>query len=510
MQILGIDLGTTGTKAVLYDISGKIVSESYTEYSVSTPQSGWVELDPILIWDALKENISKTINYSKEKNFAMSFSVLGDAVIPIGKDNALLYPAMLSADIRSSKYVKQVEQHFGDKYIFEYSGRWAHTMCPLTKILWIKDNMPDIYKNTAKFLDVLSWINLKLGFSAIMDSSSASATLYYDINNKKINDNVLEWAKIDKKKLPLVGASGEHLGTLSSEIATELGFKPGSRIDVSLGAMDQLCNALGTGTVEPGDSSCSTGTVECATIILPETISDDELFNHHFIKVPTAIKDQFANMTVLWTGGGSLKWFRNNFCQEEIKEAQEKGINVYDLIEQGERPISDVFFLPHLAGSGTPWWDSLSKGAFIGLSLASNKKQMIDAVMEGVTFSLDISMKALEKLGLEKKRFAVIGGGSKSEKWNQLKADILNRKVISMIYKEGGALGASILAGYGIGLFKSMESKSKELAKVEKDYLPNKNKVSQYNQKFDIFKEIYPALKDINHKISELDYSSSV
>jgi len=135
---------------------------------------------------------------------------------------------------------------------------------------------------------------------------------------------------------------------------------------------------------------------------------------------------------------------------------------------------------------------------------------MIDAVMEGVTFSLDISMKALEKLGLEKKRFAVIGGGSKSEKWNQLKADILNRKVISMIYKEGGALGASILAGYGIGIFKSMESVSKELAKVEKDYLPNKNKVSQYNQKFDIFKEIYPALKDINHKISELDYSSSV
>lgn len=508
MHLLGIDLGTTGTKVVLYDDEGKIIGESYSEYSVTTPQSGWVELDPLLIWEALKNNISKVVGRSKEKTFAMSFSVLGDAVIPIGKNNEILYPAMLSSDIRSSKYVNLIREKFGDYYIFKYSGRLAHTMCPLAKILWIRDNMPDIYINTNQFLDVLSWINFKLGFSPMMDDSSASATLYYDINKRKMNDEVLEWAKIEKKKLPLVRESGKYLGTLSTEIAAELGFQAYSKVHVSLGAMDQLCNALGTGTVEPGDSSCSTGTVECATIILPDTINDEKLFNNHLIKVPTAIKNQFANMTVLWTGGGSLKWFRNNFCQEEIKEAEKRGINVYDLIEGGDRPISDVFFLPHLAGSGTPWWDSHSKGAFIGLSLATNKKQMIDAIMEGVTFSLNISMKALEKLGLEKKRFAVIGGGSKSEKWNQLKADILNREVISMIYKEGGALGASILAGYGIGKYQSLEMTSKTLAKVEKQYLPNKKKLGQYNKKFDIFKDIYPALKDINHKISEFEFSS--
>jgi xylulokinase len=508
MHLLGIDLGTTGTKVVLYNDNGKIVSESYSEYSVSTPQSGWVELDPLLIWDAIKNNISKNVNKLKEKKYAMSFSVLGDAVIPIGANDEILYPAMLSSDIRSSKYVKQLEEHFGDKYIFEYSGRWSHTMCPLTKILWVRENMPEIYRNAKQFLDVLSWINFKLGFSPIMDDSSASATLYYNINNRKTNDEVLEWAKIDRKKLPLIGQSGKYLGQLSPEIVAELGFQNNSKVEVSLGAMDQLCNALGTGTVEPGDSSCSTGTVECATIILPETISDEELFKHHFIKVPTAIKNQFANMTVLWTGGGSLKWFRNNFCQEEIKEAEKRGMNVYDVMEEGDRPISDIFFLPHLAGSGTPWWDSHSKGAFIGLSLATSKKQMIDAVMEGVTFSLNISTKALEKLGLEKKRFAVIGGGSKSEKWNQLKADILNQRVISMLYKEGGALGASILAGYGIEKYDSMEKASKNLAKVEKEYLPNKNKIAQYNRKFDIFRDIYPALKDINHRISKLDFSS--
>ena len=275
---------------------------------------------------------------------------------------------------------------------------------------------------------------------------------------------------------------------------------------MSLGAMDQLCNALGTGTVSPGDSSCSTGTVECATIILPEKITNGDLFNHHFIKVPTAIEDQFANMTVLWTGGGSLKWFRNNFCQQEIKKAKAEKIDEYNLITAGERPISDVFFLPHLAGSGTPWWDSLSKGAFVGLSLASTKKQMADAVMEGVTFNLNVSLEALEKLGLEKKRFAVIGGGSKSEKWNQLKADILKRKVVSMIYKEGGSLGAFVLAGYGVGLFDDMAKIDKERAKIEQEYCPQKQKNYLYNKKYEIFKEIYPALRDTNHKISDLDH----
>ncbi|MBN2395617.1 MAG: hypothetical protein JXC36_04045 [Candidatus Atribacteria bacterium] len=507
MHILGIDLGTTGTKVLLYNDEGKIINESYTEYPVSTPKSGWVELDPFFIWDALKENISKAVNHVKEKKFAMSFSVLGDAVIPIGKNQEVLYPAMLSSDIRSDKYVKKIEEYFGSRYIFDYSGRWPHTMCPLTKILWIKDYMPEIYKNTVQFLDVLAWINQKLGFHPIMDYSSASATLYYDINNKRIQDEVLDWAGIDRERLPLVDVSGKYLGTVPQGRLSELGFQTGSTVEVSLGAMDQLCNALGTGTVEGGDASCSTGTVECTTIILPDNITNDELYHHHFIKVPTAVENQFANMTVLWTGGGSMKWFRNTFCQEEIKEAKNKGINVYDLLEEGDRLISDIFFLPHLAGSGTPWWDSLSKGAFIGLSLATTKKQMVDAVMEGVTFSLNISMELLERLGLDKKRFAVIGGGSKSKKWNQLKADILNRTVSGMIYKEGGALGASILAGYGVEIFKSLKVTSKELAKVEKNYLPLESKVNQYHQKYEIFKEIYPALKEINHKISKLDFS---
>ena len=211
-------------------------------------------------------------------------------------------------------------------------------------------------------------------------------------------------------------------------------------------------------------------------------------------------------MAFLWTGGGSLKWFRNNFCNEEMVIAQKQNINAYDLIEGDERPISDVFFIPHLAGSGTPWWDSLSRGAFLGLNLASTKAKMIDAVMEGVTFNLNISLEDLEKLGLKKGDFAVIGGGSKSEKWNQLKANILQRKVVSMAHKEGGALGASILGGYGAGIFDSLTDTSLRMAKVEKTYYPQKEKIVKYIKKYEIFKEIYPSLKNINHKISKLNF----
>lgn len=506
MHLIGIDIGTTGLKVILYNTEGKIIKEGYEEYPVITPRSGWVELEPKTVWKVFKKNLYKVVNQFPETDFAMSFSVLGDAVISLNKNGEVIYPAILSSDVRSVNYVKKIDDYFGSRKVFDIAGRWAHTMCPLTKILWLKDNMPDIYKNSYKFLDYLAWINFKLGFKEITDQSSAAATLYFDVNQRDYAYDVLKWANISKDQLPDIKESGTLLGTLSTRMLEQLGFHKDAEVKVSLGSMDQQCNALGTGTVNPGKISCSTGTVECATIILPNSISDDDLYSHHLFKVSTAIPGQFANMAFLWTGGGSLKWFRNNFCNEEMVIAQKQNINAYDLIEGDERPISDVFFIPHLAGSGTPWWDSLSRGAFLGLNLASTKAKMIDAVMEGVTFNLNISLEDLEKLGLKKGDFAVIGGGSKSEKWNQLKSNILQRKVVSMAHKEGGALGASILAGYGAGIFTSLKKTSLRMVKIEKTYIPQEKKIKQYIKKYEIFKEIYPSLKNINHKISNLNF----
>ena len=507
MHLIGIDIGTTGLKVILYDIEGKIIKECYEEYPVITPRSGWVELDPKKVWKVFKKNLYKVVNKFPETDFAMSFSVLGDAVIPLNRDGEVIYPAILSSDVRSVDYVKKIDDYFGSRKVFDFAGRWAHTMCPLTKILWLKDNMPDIFKNSYKFLDYLAWINHKLGFQPVTDYSSASASLYFDINQKDYADDVLKWADISKKQLPEIKKSGIFLGALSGHMAEQLGFQKDAKVKVSLGAMDQQCNALGTGTVNPGKISCSTGTVECATIILQDSISNDDLYSRHLLKISTAVPGQFANMAFLWTGGGSLKWFRNNFCTEEIVLAQKQNINAYNLIEGDERPISDIFFLPHLAGSGTPWWDSFSKGAFLGLSLATTKAKMIDAVMEGVTFNLNISLENLEELGLKKGDFAVVGGGSKSEKWNQLKANILQRKVVSMAHKEGGALGASILAGYGAGIFTSLKDTSLQMAKIEKTYYPQDKKTAKYARKYEIFKEIYSSLRDINHQISQLNFS---
>jgi len=506
MHLIGIDIGTTGMKVILYNTEGKIIKESYEEYPVITPRSGWVELDPKKVWEVFKQNLFKVINKFPETDFAMSFSVLGDAVIPLNKDGEVIYPAILSSDVRSVDYVKKIDDYFGSRKVFDFAGRWVHTMCPLTKILWLRDNMTDIYKNSYKFLDYLAWVNFKLGFQEVTDHSCAAASLYFDVNQRDYAYDVLKWANISESQLPKIKKSGTFLGALSSHIAEQLGFQKDAKVKVSLGAMDQQCNALGTGTVNPGKIICSTGTVECATIILPDSISDDDLYSRHLFKVSTAIPGQFANMAFLWTGGGSLKWLRNNFCTEEMVIAQKQNINAYDLIEGTERPVSDVFFLPHLAGSGTPWWDSFSKGAFLGLSLATTKAKMIDAVMEGVTFNLNISLENLEELGLKKGDFAVVGGGSKSEKWNQLKANILQRKVISMVYKEGGALGASILAGYGAGIFTSLKDTSLQMAKIEKTYYPQEKKVAKYVKKYDIFKEIYPSLKEINHQISKLNF----
>jgi len=202
MHLIGIDIGTTGIKVILYNTEGKIIKDGYEEYPVITPRSGWVELDPKKVWKVFKKNLYKVVNKFPETDFAMSFSVLGDAVIPLNKYGEVIYPAILSSDVRSVDYVKKIDDYFGSRKVFDFAGRWAHTMCPLTKILWLKDNMPDIYKNSYKFLDYLAWINYKLGFQEVTDQSSAAATLYFDVNQKDYAYDVLKWANISKSQLP--------------------------------------------------------------------------------------------------------------------------------------------------------------------------------------------------------------------------------------------------------------------------------------------------------------------
>ncbi len=506
MYLLGVDVGTSGCKVALFNSAGNLIKTESEEYSVVAPHPGWVELDPETVWRAFVKSLRSVINHfgNSEISYAMSFSFLGEPLILARSDGSPLYRAILSSDTRSEAYASIIKKEFSEKQFFSVTGRYAHPMGVLPKILWLQKKMPEVYKGADLLLDFQSWFMIKLGLPAVTDYSSTSGTMLFDIWKEKWADDIISWANIPQVKLPSLVSSGTKLGELKSVVKAKLGFKPNTKVTVIIGAMDQMCNALGTGTVEDGDMVCSTGTVECTTTILPKSVSDDDLLRMRLLRAVGAIPDQFQTHTVSWTAGGSLRWFRDNFCLQEIQKAKKTNTNSYDAIVGEKTSSSSVFFLPHLAGSGTPWWDSSSRGAFLGLNLATTRQMIIDGLLEGVTFELRQNLENLEKIGFKIDSVCVVSGGSKSVKWLQLKADILNKKIICLKCKENGCLGAAILAGFGIGLFSSLGETAKEKVEIETVYQPDTTRFKLYSRKYAIYKKIYPVLKKINQDITRL------
>jgi xylulokinase len=271
--------------------------------------------------------------------------------------------------------------------------------------------------------------------------------------------------------------------------------------------MDQICNALGTGTILPNQMVCSIGTVEATTTILPDDIDKEQLFTGNYYRSVSVFPEQFVTFSFLWAGGGSLRWYRDTLGYHEKwreKSIESNRNNSYEvLIGEKIKPSKEIF-LPYLSGTGPPFWDSLARGAFLGLNLASNEQNFVDAILEGVSYDLRYNLEQLQKAGINVEKICVVGGGSKSSKWLQIKSDIVKKPLLRLERQEGGSLGAALLAGYGVGLFDSLVEIAKHVNKIDKVFYPSGKYEKIYDTKYEIFKESYVKLKDINNKISAL------
>jgi len=506
MKIIGIDIGTSGLKMSVYDEKADILKSDSATYTVQSPVSGVVELDPALIWESFKKILSHLLNSlnQKDKEYVMSFSVLGDALIITDETFNPIVPSILSSDTRSSGYSKKISEQLNLKELYLKTGRIPHSMSILNRLLWLQDYDNNLYKNSSWFLDYQSWILVKLGFNPTTDYSSASGTLFFDINRKCYDDDILNWSNIAKQKLPFLVPSGKYLGQLSEEIKLELGFSEKSKVAVVSGGMDQICNALGTGTVSPKEMVCSIGTVEATTTILPDEIDEIQLFPGNYYRSVSAIPGQFVTFSFLWAGGGSLRWYRDNLGDYNGKITEQGKNNLYkELIGEKINPSKELF-LPYLSGTGPPFWDSMARGAYLGLNLSSGKQNFVDAILEGVSFDLRYNLEQLQKADIEVEKICVVGGGSKSSKWLQIKSDIVKKPIFRLERQEGGSLGAALLAGYGIGLYQDLTEIAKNVNKVNKVFYPSERFMEIYDKKYEIFKEAYIKLMGINKKINSI------
>jgi len=501
MSLMGLDVGTTGVKAMTFTPEGKVLARSYREYPELYPKPGWVEMNPNEIWRSTKEVISEVALRTKEDPVqALSLSVLGEAVTPLGKDGKPLCNSITAVDRRSIEETHWLEETLGRKYLFQTTGMPPHPSYTLSKLLWIKNHRPDIFEKTWKFLLYEDFILYRLGLDPMLDYSLAARTMAFDIHTKSWSDEILQKSGIDKSLLASVHSSSEVVGKISPRVADELGLPPDT-VAVP-GGHDQPVSALGAGITKEGEATDTCGTVECVTCVSNELSLPPSRLTYNYATYPHVIEDRFVTIAYFFTAGALLKWYRDNFAFEEKKTAEREKKDVYEVMIQqtGDEP-SSLLLLPHFMGSGTPWFDPSSKGALVGLTLGTKRGDIVRAILDSVGYELRVNLEFLGKSGVKAHVLHAIGGGAKSEKWLQIKADITGRRFISLEISDAGCLGAAILAGKATGVYSSFEEAIQNLVRYKKVFSPQERKRKEYEKKYRTYKKLYRSLREINSEL---------
>ena len=502
MYLLGLDVGTTGCKATIFKADGALIAKASREYSVDIPHPGWAEQDAENVWYLLQAALCEAIARldGGKKIAAIGLSVQGEAVMPVDQNGNPLRPAILGMDTRTDEQNRWLDEKFGRKYLFQRTGMPLHTINTLPKLLWLKYYEPDCWKTARRFLLYEDFLIQKMtGISAI-SQCLASRTQLYDLSEGKWSDEILEETGIEAERLSAVYPSGTVIGELRAELAQAWGLDNCPL--VVTGGHDQACGALGVGLTKPGLSMVSTGTAEVVEVVLDKPALNQTLEQGNISCYAHVVPGLYLAMTLNHSGGLILRWFRDIFCSEEVQQATETGRDAYDLIfgDLSDEP-SPLFLLPHFSGSGTPWFDTASKGAILGLTFAATKKDFAKAILEGLTYELNINLELLRKGGVCIDELRAIGGGARSKSWLQLKADVTGIRVAVPEVTEAASWGAALLAGAGAGIFADAAQAAQDTLNIVERYEPNPQAVPRYGHRFELYREIYPTLVDLNHRL---------
>ncbi|MGI6705965.1 MAG: FGGY-family carbohydrate kinase [Clostridia bacterium] len=497
MSLLGIDIGTSGCKATIVDKEGNVKGQAYREYSLLSPQAGWQELDPRLVWNSVKEVIRHSLaEYHGDGIKAISVSSFGEAVIPIDCQGNVLGNSIIYIDPRGQEEARALEEGLGWEKILGITGVLVHPMYSIGKIMWLKAHRPDVYNHTWKFLLYADFILFKLGAKPHTDYSLAARTMAFDIIQKNWSWEILEWAGIEADKFGEPVQAGTVVGEIAKDIGEELGLPKG--VLLVAGGHDQPCAALGAGAIQKGLAVDGLGTTECITPAFDQPILSDSMARNSFACVPHVIRDTYVTYAFTFTAGSMLKWFRDHFGTPYREEARKSNTNVYDLMIQkaAQRP-TDIFVLPHFAGAATPYMDTEARGAIVGLHIDTTAEDIIMAILEGITFEIMVNVEKLEEAGIRIGELRAVGGLARSATFLQLKADMMGRKITTLHISEAGTLGVAILAGTAAGVYRSIEDAVDKLVRVKKTFYPDEKLHRIYMEKFQTYKRIYPAVKDI-------------
>jgi xylulokinase len=485
---LGIDVSTTGSKALLLDETGQVIAVASSQHTLQSPKPLWSEQNPAEWWMATVNAIQAVMNQAGVDGSAVAaVGLTGQmhGLVLLDANGTVLRPAILWNDQRTQAQCDEIHRRVGKEHLIQVTGNVALTGFTAPKILWVQQNEPEVYARARHVLLPKDYVRLKLTGDYAMDKADGSGTVLFDLKRRDWSIELLDKLGIDPSWMPPTFEGPQFTGQIRAEASAATGIKAGT--PVAAGGGDQAAQAVGVGAVEPGVIALTVGTSGVIFATTPSALIEPEGRLHAFCH---AVPGMWHFMGVMLSAAGSLQWYRDTLAQ---------GMSFDDLLQEA-KPIppgsEGLQFLPYLSGERTPYPDPLARGAFVGLTLRHGRGHLTRAVLEGVSFGLKDSFTLIQNAGLGKiRQVRASGGGTKSALWREILASVLDAELVTVNTSEGAAYGAALLAGVGAGTWVDIPEACSATVRVTGSTHPDPAQVETYRGAYTVYRGLYPVLK---------------
>lgn len=505
--ILAHDLGTTGNKATLFDDAGRLIASAFSGYETAHPQPTWAEQNPEDWWravgNATRELLAKS-QAAPPDIAVIAFSGQMMGCLPVDSAGQPLRPCIIWADQRAIAPAAFLAERVGEERVYRITGHRISPTYSASKIMWVRDNEPDIFARAHKFLHVKDYIAQRMTGAFVTDRSDASGMNLYHLEGGAWSDEILNAIDLDPRRLPEIHNSTDVIGELTKQAADQLGLTAGT--PVVIGGGDGASAAVGAGAVMEGPAYNYIGSSSWISFAAPRPIYDPgrRIFNWAHM-----VPNMFAPCGTMQAAGGSYQWLRRQVCWSESREADETSEDVYEIMNRRAAEsipgAHGLLFLPYLQGERSPHWNPKARGGFVGLQVTHTRADLIRATLEGISMNLRTILQSFLDANARIDEVILIGGGAKGELWRQILADVFGRPTLRpRLLDEATSLGAAIAGGVGVGLFRDF-SIVKQCTEIVARHTPNPKAQALYNQLYPIFLQTYQDLVPVFDQLHQVN-----
>jgi len=491
MSYLGIDVGTSRTKAIVFDESFRVLVQNSTEYGRICPRPGWCEIDAAGLGRAVREVIAQSSAACRNDPIRrISFSVFGGGISAIDAELRPLLNIISTTDNRAQAQADDWHRRFGREQTYQITGTTTHPSLMLPKILWIRDHLDDA-SPIDKFVTAAELVQASLGVKPKMDLATASTTMALDLVGRQWSEEILAAAGVAESQLPELTAPGEPIDELPANVCEELGL-PRDCVLVAGGHDQQVC-ALGAGLLAPGEATDSLGTVECITTLFEQPKLHQDLLEHNFSNLLHVHGRHVATLAYNFSSGDLYEWARKTLFSEQS--------SFDEMFARLPGRPSGVLVLPHFAGSGTPHLDAQSKGLIVGLTLQTTVPEILRGMVDSKNYEMKLNLDIWRRNDIAFERLRVYGKGASCDALLQIKADILELEIQRLNVLETGCLGAALLAARGTNPDFPVGAVLDRLVRVEKTFSPRSEFAGEHEHAYCLYKQLYPNLRETLHTL---------